>query len=403
MPNKDTFCVLPFIHLSVFQDGKMKPCCISDSFFDTNYNDEADFKTIFNNTEYKKLREDLASGVKNKMCDICWKKEEYGGRSFRQEKNTQFKTQYDELIEDNNVLQRENELVFLDIRFSNQCNFKCRMCGERDSTAWYEERRDYCEENNIPFDKKKLHFLNYDFTKDDLEHLEYVYIAGGEPLYTKKAWDFIETIPHPENVDLQFQTNLSILDYMGKDIFDLTKNFKKVIFSISMDGLFEVGEFSRTNFKTDVFLKNLRRLADAKKKYNNMGYKNLVYDFTYTSSILTVFSFFETFDYLIENEYIEDYEQVRFQFVRFPDILDTKNFNVINEVNEYYHKRFTTKGIEKSPFLMGDIENLLIYLQKENNINPEEYLEKLKNYLIFSSNYNNIPIPSQLKKYVPII
>jgi len=394
MPNKDTICVLPFMHLSVFQDGKLKPCCISDSFFDENYNDFKNFDELFNNPSYQKLREDLKSGVKNKMCDICWKKEEYGGRSFRQEKNAHFSKQYDELISG----EEKKDLVFLDIRFSNQCNFKCRMCSERDSTSWYDEREEWNEKNGIPFDSKKLHILNNDFSKEDLEHLEYVYIAGGEPLYTKKAWDFIETIPHPQNVDLQFQTNLSILNYKGKNIFELTKGFKKVIYSISLDGLFEVGEFGRTNFKTDVFLANLNKLNDVKKEYTN-----IVYDFTYTSSILNVFSFFETFDYLIDNGYIIDYSNIRFQFVRYPDILDTKNFNVLNKAKEYYERTYTLKGIENSPFLLGDIENLLIYLQKENNTNTKEYLEKLKNYLIFSQNYNNIKIPSTLNQYISLI
>jgi hypothetical protein len=178
----------------------------------------------------------------------------------------------------------------------------------------------------------------------------------------------------------------------------LTKGFKKVIYSISLDGLFEVGEFGRTNFKTDVFLANLNKLNDVRKEYNN-----IVYDFTYTSSILNVFSFFETFDYLIDNGYINDYSNIRFQFVRYPDILDTKNFNVLFKAKEYYERRHTLKGIEHSPFLLGDIENLLIYLEKENNTNTKEYLEKLKNYLIFSENYNNIKIPSTLKQYISLI
>ena len=64
------------------------------------------------------------------------------------------------------------------------------------------------------------------------------------------------------------------------------------------------------------------------------------------------------------------------------------------------------KGIENSPFLLGDIENLLIYLENENNTNTEEYLEKLKNYIIFGQMYNTVPIPTNLKKMyndIPII
>ena len=40
---------------------------------------------------------------------------------------------------------------------------------------------------------------------------------------------------------------------------------------------------------------------------------------------------------------------------------------------------------------------------KCNNTNTKVYLEKLKNYLIFSQNYNNIKIPSTLKQYISLI
>ena len=119
------------------------------------------------------------------MCDSCWKTEDRGGRSFRQEKNTHFQKQYDKLITGESD---KNELVFLDVRFSNQCNFKCRMCGERDSTNWYDERAEYWEkevvdpvreklkqwkldhrvyEHIAPFNKKKRHILKNDFTKEN--------------------------------------------------------------------------------------------------------------------------------------------------------------------------------------------------------------------------------------------
>jgi len=42
-------------------------------------------------------------------------------------------------------------------------------------------------------------------------------------------------------------------------------------------------------------------------------------------------------------------------------------------------------------------------LEKENNTDTKEYLEKLKNYLIFSQNYNNIKIPTRLKQYISLL
>ncbi len=412
MPNKDTFCVLPFMHLSLCQDGKVKPCCISNSFFEENYNDSTDFDTFFKNDSYEKLRDDLKNGVKNKMCDVCWKVEEHGGRSFRQEKNSHFKKQYEEFMENENT---KNELVFLDVRFSNQCNFKCRMCGERDSTSWYDEREEYWEREVVdpvrerlkqwnlhekvydyinPFQSKKLHILKNDFTKDELSKLEYVYLAGGEPLYMKKVWDFIESIPYPENVTLQFQTNFSLLEYKGISIFEFTKKFKSVVYSISLDGLFETGEFQRTNFKTDVFLNNLKKLNE--EISNN---PNIKYDFTYTTSIINVFSFFETFDYLIDNGYIRDYANLRFQIVKWPAHLDVKNFNIIKEVKEYY-SRTDIKGKYKNPFLEGDIQNFISYVESDGWIDNAEHLENLKNYLIFSTDYNKLKLPTNLEKYI---
>jgi MoaA/NifB/PqqE/SkfB family radical SAM enzyme len=410
MINKDTFCILPFIHLSVFQDGKVKPCCMADSFMPENYNDSDSFKEFFQNDTYKQLRDDLKNGVKNSLCDFCWKKEALGGRSFREEKNAHFKEQYDKFIENE---EKEAELVFLDIRFSNQCNFKCRMCGERDSTSWYEERETFWNEecvkpvlnkvlemggkeedvwNHIkPFDSKKLHILKKQFTEEELNNLEYVYIAGGEPLYTKMVWDFIEKIPHPENVVIQFQTNFSLLEYKEKSIFDFTKKFKQVVYSISLDGLFEVGEFQRTHFKTDNFLSNLKRLNEEIKSNPNISY-----DFTYTTTVINVFSFFETFDYLIENGYIKDYSNIRFQIAKWPKHLDAKNYHLIDEIKKYY-SRTDIKGIEHNPFLKGDFENFILHVEQGIEGDISQHLYELDRTIRFSSEYNNIKVPQRMK------
>ncbi len=412
MYNKDTICVMPFMHFSVFQDGKVKPCCMASDFFEENYNDYVDFNQFYKNESYQKLREDLKSGVKNKICDACWKTEDRGGRSFRQEKNIHFQKQYDELMRGES---EKNELVFLDVRFSNQCNFKCRMCGERDSTTWYDERAEYWEKEVVdpvreklkqwkldhrvyehikPFDKKKLHILKNDFTQNDLEKLEYVYLAGGEPLYMKKVWDFIETIPYPENVTLQFQTNFSLLEYKDKSIFEFTKNFKNVVYSISLDGLFEVGEFQRTNFKTDNFLSNLSKLNDEIKTN-----PNITYDFTFTTTIINVFHFFETYDYLIENGYINDYSNVRLQIVSWPKHLDAKNFGVEKEIEDYFSRK-EIKGIEKNPYLSGDIKNYILHIKQGIEGDYDEHLINLSNYIKWSSIYNNLIIPTHLNKFL---
>ncbi len=209
-----------------------------------------------------------------------------------------------------------------------------------------------------------------------------------------KLGDFIEIIPHPKNVTLQFQTNFSILEYKDTSIFEFTKGFKNVVYSISLDGLFETGEFQRTNFKTQNFLSNLKKLNEEVK--NN---PNISYDFTFTATLLNVFQFFETYDYLIDNGYIADYSNIRLQIVSWPKHLDAKNFGLEAEIEEYF-SRTEIKGVEKNPYLLGDIKNYLLHIKQGIEGDKEEHLTNLKNYLNWSSLYNNLPIPKHLHKFL---
>ena len=62
-------------------------------------------------------------------------------------------------------------------------------------------------------------------------------IAGGEPLYYDKHYQFLENLqPHAKNIRLSYNTNLNTLEYKGKSILDLWKNFKKLWIRISIDG-----------------------------------------------------------------------------------------------------------------------------------------------------------------------
>ena len=82
----DTFCVLPFTHLSTRPNGDITPCCRSR---DTLGNiRDITFEQAWNSERQQLLRKDLLSGIRNKYCFQCWDMEDQGSVSMRQSLNT---------------------------------------------------------------------------------------------------------------------------------------------------------------------------------------------------------------------------------------------------------------------------------------------------------------------------
>ena len=68
---KDSVCVLPFLHLFVRTDGLVAPCCVADGF-DISVNDLT-LDEVINHPNYTDIRKQMLSGIKPKVCDICYK------------------------------------------------------------------------------------------------------------------------------------------------------------------------------------------------------------------------------------------------------------------------------------------------------------------------------------------
>ena len=78
-----TFCILPFIHLYAEPKGEMKPCCIAGGFDEPLNLKKLSIDDAFNSPQMKELRKDMLDGNRNKVCDVCYKKEDLSGHSPR--------------------------------------------------------------------------------------------------------------------------------------------------------------------------------------------------------------------------------------------------------------------------------------------------------------------------------
>ena len=282
-------CILPWIHLYGDVQGQYKLCChIASPAYNMGSYQEP-ISSIFNNEKYKKIRTQMLSGNIPEMCKkTCYDIEDLGGESNRQQVNKRFgkfaKLQ-DYTNEDGSV---NNNPIYLDIRFGNKCNFKCRICGPFASSAWFKDAQKISEFKNSP---KQLEDY-YTDSQDFWEYLQKIkksvkcfYFAGGEPLlmdghYKLLQW-FIDN--NKTDVELTYNTNLSTLKYKNYDVFELWKHFKNVSLWPSVDGYKTHCQYSRTNFNWDIFESNLLK---TKKYVNTVSSTTSIYSILTTPELI---------------------------------------------------------------------------------------------------------------------
>ena len=218
---------------------------------------------IWNSEVYKKVRLDfLANKIPNDCITACYNKEKQGSISNRQQVNSRFnKKAYlqDKTNIDGSI---DSKPTYLDIRFGNLCNFKCRMCGPDASTSWY---TDSIEPRNSVID----YFSDNDiFWKDIpkfLPQLEEVYFAGGEPFIQDGHYKMLNLLidsGYAKNINISYNTNLSYSKFKKHDLKTLWANFNKVSVWPSVEGYGRRAEYSRKGLSWSNFEKHVSLFKD---------------------------------------------------------------------------------------------------------------------------------------------
>jgi len=397
------FCILPFIHFNGYMDGTAKPCCDSQKPFTDIDLKSTNIDDAFNSDEYKKLRLDMINGVENKYCSACYDLEKQDIKSSRNKWNEHHFEKIEKLNKKYFTKKSfkgdiKPDFISLDLRPSNICNFKCRTCNDGFSTKWQEEKADFYKmnENTLYFGKEKLsgvNKINFKLNEDSIKNIEILYFAGGEPFVLEEHFELLESIKDKKHISIMYNTNFSILKYQGKTIFEHLKDFRNVHFSISIDGLGEVGEFVRTGFNTKTFRKNLLVLKWAMDKYQNVSY-----DFQYTCSVLNSFNFFDFLE-----ELGEDQELVNFHYVQYPFWYNTINFND-NKNNTIKLFENNLKNIT-SDKLKNSIIKYLEYLKNSvvTDWDKENAQKYLRGNIAHTLLFNDIELPEKMSNINQLI
>lgn len=272
-----TFCIYPWIHQYVDPTGDVKPCCIYNPNKEGigNLKDNS-LKELWNNDLTKQMRLDMLNGVTIQGCSKCNSREGIS-TTHRDEVNIIWNHQIQNCVEQTNVdgSLPTHELKYIDARFNNLCNFKCRTCGPRFSTSWYDDYQNTRDENAYnEFPKTLLYPGN---TKEhlleemieQLPHVERIYFAGGEPMMQVEHYLILENLINLKNTGvinklpmIVYSTNFSSLKLGNRFAIDLWRQFPEVVLNLSLDGSYERAEYWRKGTKWNDIVDNLKTVIN---------------------------------------------------------------------------------------------------------------------------------------------
>ena len=262
-----SFCMLPWVHMYLNTQGKMTPCCLSPWSEESHLGDinKNSIEEIWNDRPIKKLRSDMLKDKKIAGCWQCYQHEEHGLRSKRLMSNELYKHRFD-WVENtkNSGLAPDSKPIYWDIRISNLCNFKCRICGHHSSSKLYDEAK---ELGTTCFPERVHHSIDNmpDFFQQIgplMDTVEEVYFAGGEPLIMPEHYQIIDMLLEHGRTDvkLRYATNFSEMTYKGQDVMELWDKFDNVYIHASLDGSGKRGEYQRKGQRWDKVLENRNRI-----------------------------------------------------------------------------------------------------------------------------------------------
>lgn len=254
--------------------------------------------SALHNTRFKKLRrKEMLEGKRPVECDYCWNVEdnsdEFSDRTFKSAEPWSLK--HIQEIKDQSWKKDFNPR-YVEVSFSNACNFKCSYCSPQFSTKWMEEIEEHgaypttdgfngidylIQEDKMPIPIKEHNPYVEAFWKwwPDLYHdLHTFRITGGEPLMSKDTWkvlDYIIETDNPnKNLSLAINSNLGVpdalIDRFIEKVNRITQEGKVKDFVIftSCDAHGERAEYIRNGLVYNKFMDNVDRVLEKCPRIN---------------------------------------------------------------------------------------------------------------------------------------
>jgi uncharacterized Fe-S cluster-containing radical SAM superfamily protein len=268
-----SFCILPFISTHKFE----RHCCWMPKF--DHY---TDFYTDENSL---KMRQQMLSGEKTDLCQQCYNVEDYGAISRRQIYTRDWL--YKLNLKSYSDVENYTKLIRYEISLGNYCNLQCRMCNPESSNLIDNEY------SKLGITQYKLGIVkNNQFDKIDLNSIQQLLVAGGEPSINQDFYNFLKHCIQVNKTDFEIFIATNAVS-ITKEFVSLIKQFSNIKISISVDGFDQTNQYIRWPSDWEKFKKNTQRLISSLSSNN--------YYFNSVVSIYNIARLYPLFKFLDEN------------------------------------------------------------------------------------------------------
>lgn len=291
------FCPVPWSYVALKNNGDFRVCCHANTSDEKGLLRKTD-QTKFNiatdsiaearqSQLMNEVRLSMLNNEAHSTCIRCDKEDAAGMHSRRQYEKERASSvisleEAREITNADGRLQLEKTPVrFMDLRFGNRCNLKCRMCGPTDSEFWYDDYVKVWQQTMFTDGSEEVHLSkntkgkwtvetqqykwvdeesSWNEIKANLSELEYIYIVGGEPLLVVGHVEILKECISRDlarKITLEYNTNLTLLP---DEVLELWRHFKQVRIGISIDGIKKVNDYIRSPSKWEQIEFNLKKL-----------------------------------------------------------------------------------------------------------------------------------------------
>jgi radical SAM protein with 4Fe4S-binding SPASM domain len=300
--DSDTFCMLPWIHLHAWPDGRAYPCCLANASHPVGSFKEKSMREIWNDTDMREMRTNMLEDKSCRQCSDCYEQEAAGFASMRNNSNKNFGQYIDEIdqtLPDGSL--PDMQLHYWDVRFSNICNLKCRSCGSIFSSRWYDDDVRLWGKPLRP----RVQFAGrhdedvWEQMQEHIPHLDQIYFAGGEPLIMEEHNRILKLLIDKgnTNVRLIYNTNLTELKFKGENVLDLWKQFPNVCVAASLDDMGDRASIIRSGTNWTEVEQNIR---DLKRECPHIDFM-----ISPTLSMMNVWNLVSFHRYMVDQGFIE--------------------------------------------------------------------------------------------------
>lgn len=397
-----SYCLSKWAHSTIhFQLGTTHSCYNLPTHKIPTDQLETNPSSLHNTPTKIEQRQLMRQGLRPPECAYCWNIEDLNSQNHS-----------DRIIQSAGVwaYPEANEVYasglgenfnprYLEVSFSNVCNFKCSYCNPRHSSSWAEEIKthgpyvlgfkqetpDTISEDKNPYIKAFKTW--WPTLKKDLKVFR---ITGGEPLLSTNTWQILDDlqadpVPH---LHLSINSNLGVSDktidkLINKlQILISNKSVSRVTIFTSIESMGEQAEYIRHGLNAEKFFNNIEKILAALPEVR--------ISIMATFCVLSIFNYQDLVKKVIElrQKYTTDEQVLRLglstNYLRFPEylsaqILPTSVMPILDEIYNFmqsheFHIENYKIGFTRQEISMFD--NLRQWIARSIDLNLKHKLRQ---------------------------